>query len=134
MIKAGFFECDITPPYQADCPGDFGKRKIRKISDPLSVRAMALDDGSTRAALVGIDNIGVGKKFLTRLQEALPEIKIIFSASHTHYAGNLRDDFPGINEADDVIRRIVIAKLQSFSPLKICRRSTFLSAEAKLKT
>ena len=75
MIKAGFFECDITPPYLADCPGDFGKRKIRKISDPLSVRAMALDDGKTKAALVGIDNIGVGKKFLTRLQEALPEIK-----------------------------------------------------------
>ncbi len=108
MIKAGFFECDITPPYYADCPGDFGKRKIRKISDPLSVRAMALDDGRTKAALVGIDNIGVGKKFLMRLQENLPDIKIIFSASHTHYAGNLRDDFPGINEADDIIRRVVI--------------------------
>ena len=34
MIQAGFFECDITPPYWADCPGDFSKRRIKKISDP----------------------------------------------------------------------------------------------------
>ena len=108
MIQAGFFECDITPPYWADCPGDFGKRKIRKISDPLKVRALALSDGTAKVALVGTDTIGCGPVFLRKLKEALPGIEVIHSASHTHYGGNLRDKFPGIDEADPVIRRIVI--------------------------
>ena len=108
MIQAGFYECDITPPYGADCPGDFNKRKILKISDPLKIRAMALSDGSRKIALIGIDNLGVGPDFLRRLKEALPGISLIFSSSHTHYGGNLRDKFPGIDEADAVIRRIVL--------------------------
>ena len=42
MIQAGFFECDITPPLGADHPCAFSKTLIRKISDPLKIRALAL--------------------------------------------------------------------------------------------
>ena len=108
MIQAGFYECDITPPYWADCPGDFRKRKILKISDPLKIRAMALSDGTRKIALIGADTIGCGAGFLRRLKERLPGISLIFSSSHTHYGGNLRDKFPGIDEADALIRRIVL--------------------------
>ncbi|MBQ9338250.1 MAG: hypothetical protein IJS14_13240 [Lentisphaeria bacterium] len=108
MIQAGFFECDITPPYNADCPGDFSKRRIKKISDPLKFRAMALTDGELKVALLGSDNIGVGPGFLRRLKEALPRIEVIHSSSHTHYGGMLRDQFPGIDKADPVIRRLVL--------------------------
>ena len=108
MIQAGFYECDITPPYWADCPGDFRKRKILKISDPLKIRAMALSDGTKKIALIGADTIGCGAGFLRRLKERLPGISLIFSSSHTHYGGNLRDKFPGIDEADALIRRIVL--------------------------
>ena len=108
MIQAGFYECDITPPYGAECPGGFRKRLIRKISDPQKVRAMALSDGVGKAVLIGIDNLGVGPGFLRRLKEALPGIAVVNSCSHTHYGGYLRDKFPGIDEADAVIRRIVL--------------------------
>jgi len=108
MIQAGFYECDITPPYGADRPADFRKRSIQKISDPLKIRAMALSDGKQKAVMVGIDNIGCGPGFLKTLQERLPGISVLFSASHTHFGGNLRDKFPGIDEADAVIRRIVL--------------------------
>ena len=114
MIQAGFFECDITPPYWADCPGDFGKRKIKKISDPLKIRAMALSDGTVKVALIGMDTIGCGPGFLRELKSRLPGITIINSGSHTHYGGNLRDKFPGIDEADEVIRRIVIKESVSY--------------------
>ena len=114
MIQAGFFECDITPPYWADCPGDFGKRKIKKISDPLKIRAMALSDGTVKAALIGMDTIGCGPEFLRELKSRLPGIIIVNSGSHTHYGGNLRDKFPGIDEADPVIRRIVIDESVSY--------------------
>ena len=114
MIQAGFYECDITPPYWTDCPGDFRKRKILKISDPLKIRAMALSDGTKKIALIGADNIGCGAGFLRKLKESLPGISIIYSASHTHYGGNLGDKFPGIDEADPVIRRIVLEEGVSY--------------------
>ena len=116
MIQAGFFECDITPPYWTDCPGDFRKRKIRAFSDPLKARAMALSDGTSKAALIGIDNIGCGRIFLQKVKDALPDVNIILSASHTHYGGVLTDKFPGIDEADDVIRRIVLDEAVAHDP------------------
>ena len=108
MIQAGFFECDITPPLGADRPCAFSRTLIKKFSDPLKIRALALSDGTTKVALIGSDNIGCGGTFLRRLKEALPGIEVIHSASHTHYGGNLRDKFPGIDEADAVVRRIVL--------------------------
>ena len=108
MIQAGFFECDITPPYGAECPGGFHKRLIKKISDPLKIRAMALFDGTTKAVLVGSDVLGVGPVFLRELKSRLPGIAVIHSSSHTHYGGYLWDKFPGIDQADAFLRRIVL--------------------------
>lgn len=108
MVQAGFYECDITPPFGADCPGDFFKRRVEKHDDPLKVRVLALSDGSENVALIGLDTLGCGSKFLETLKAALPEVRIITSSSHTHYGGNMRDEFPGIDEADEVIRRIVL--------------------------
>ncbi len=113
MIQAGFFECDITPPYMTDSPGSFSKRKIVRFCDPLKARAMALSDGTSKAAIIGIDNLGCGRKFLQKVKDALPDINIILSASHTHYGGVLYDNFPDIDKADDVIRRIVLEEAVS---------------------
>ena len=108
MIKAGFFECDITPPYYADSPGNFGKRKIKHFSDYLKVRAVAFYDGEKKYALIGSDTLGCGQLFLKRLQAMLPDVNFIHSASHTHYGGNLRDKIQGIDEAPDYIRKIFL--------------------------
>ncbi|MBQ6470683.1 MAG: hypothetical protein IJJ33_01745 [Victivallales bacterium] len=115
-MKAGFFECDITPPYGAECPGDFRKRRILKICGPLKVRALALTDGARKVALVGADNVGCGPAFLQELKRRLPGIAVVFSASHVHYGGNLYDKFPGIDTADATIRRIVLEERVSHDP------------------
>ncbi|MBO4303118.1 MAG: hypothetical protein J6A21_00890 [Lentisphaeria bacterium] len=108
-MKAGFFETDITPPLGADRPACGSKLKLENFSDPLKIRALVLEsDDGTKAALVGIDNISTGEKFRRKLDELLPGISLIVSASHTHYGGNLRDDFPGIETAPPEIRNIVI--------------------------
>lgn len=126
MIQAGFFECDITPPYGADRPASFVKHKVRKIHDPLKVRAMALSDSTKKVVLVGIDNIGTGSDFLQQLKNSLPGIEVIVSASHTHYGGNLRDKFPGIDTADETIRRIVLEETVAHDPnyYEYCMRQT----------
>ena len=107
FVRAGFYECDITPPYNADVPGSFAKTQVRKIAGKLCVRAMALTDGKVKVVLIGIDNIGVGTKFLQRLKAALPGIFVLNSASHTHYGGNLRDKVD-VSKADPIVRRLYI--------------------------
>lgn len=126
MIQAGFYECDITPHYSAEVPGGFRKVLNKKICDPLKVRAMALSDGREKAVLIGMDTLGCGPDFLKRLKEALPGIHVINSASHTHKGGYLRDEFPGIDEADDVIRRIVLEERTCHDPIyyETCLRQT----------
>ena len=108
-MKAGFFETDITPPLGADRPACGSKLKLEAYSDPLKIRVLMLEsEDGTKAAIAGIDNISTGVKFRQKVEEQLPGINLIASASHTHYGGNLRDDFPGIETAPPEIRNIVI--------------------------
>ena len=126
MIQAGFYECDITPYYGADVPGGYHKVINKMICDQLKVQAMALSDGTEKAVLIGMDALGCGPEFLRKLKEALPGIHVINSASHTHKGGYLRDKFPGIDDADPVIRRIVLEERACYDPVyyEFCLRQT----------
>lgn len=116
MIKAGFYECDITPPLGTERPADFSKLLVEKICDPLKVRAAVFTDGNIKLAIVGIDNIGCGVKFQRLVEEQLPDFSLLISASHTHYGGNLRDKFPGIDTASELVRRIVLVDSVAHDP------------------
>lgn len=72
-MKAGFYECDITPPLGTECPGSFRKRLVEDIHDPLKVRVCVLSDDTQKIALIGIDSIGTGVNFRNKVEEMLPE-------------------------------------------------------------
>lgn len=108
MMKAGFYETDITPPLGTERPATFDKRLIQTIHDPLKSRAVVITDGTEKIALVGVDSIGTGPGFRRRVEEALPEFKVILNFSHTHYGGNLRDPLPGIEEAPEEIKQYAL--------------------------
>ncbi len=116
MIKAGFYECDITPPLGTERPADFYKMVIEKIIDPLKIRAAVFTDGETQVAFVGIDNIGCGERFRKRVEELLPEFSLVISASHTHSGGNLRDKIQGIDEAPEGIRAMALDNKVVYDP------------------
>lgn len=116
MIKAGFYECDITPPLGAERPADFCKLLVERISDPLKIRAAVFTDGTIRMAFVGIDNIGCGEAFRKQAEALLPEFSLIISASHTHYGGNLRDKVQGIETAPEEIRKMVLEDKVAYDP------------------
>ena len=117
MIKAGFFETDITPPIGTERPADFMKLRVERISDPLKARAVVFSNGENKVALVGIDTIGFGAGFRKKVEEALPEFKILLNASHTHYGGNLRDKLPCIDEAPEEIRHYALVDSVAHDPL-----------------
>lgn len=110
-MKAGFFETDITPPFGADRPACAEKLKLKAYCDPLKIRALVLqNDDGTKAAIVGLDNISTGEAFRRKLDELIPDMPLIVSASHTHSGGNLRDEFIGIEKESPELRDIVVNK------------------------
>ena len=98
-MKAGFFETDITPSIGMERPATYYKIYVQKINDPLKVRAAVVTDGKQTFAFAGVDICYLGDNIKERVRSALPEMKIMLSASHTHYGGpmgrsKLPADFP----------------------------------------
>ncbi|MBP5181878.1 MAG: hypothetical protein J6331_02500, partial [Lentisphaeria bacterium] len=89
MIRAGFYECDITPPLGAERPATFYKLRIEKYSDPLKIRALALSDGKTRVAVIGSDNVGCGPVFLRRLTREQKLTQYVLNMTELHMKPNM---------------------------------------------
>ena len=93
-MKAGFCEKDITPKIGMEKPGNYGKNYVTKIHDPLKVRAVVIDDGKEKVALVGIDSLVIQSanavaeiRKKTRELCGIKESNIMIAASHTHNGG-----------------------------------------------
>lgn len=71
-------------------PGGFSANPATSAHDPLSARALVLDDGKMKVAWVVIDNLGVPKKVVAEAKEAaskatgIPTENILVSGTHTH--------------------------------------------------
>jgi neutral ceramidase len=110
-LKVGAARVDITPPINPDYPPS-GKYAHEK----LYIRAIVLDNGSTRAALLGADLSGLSEDIWVEASKQIakelncPVENIIMSATHTHSGGvagppppripnQPRERFPGTEKA-----------------------------------
>jgi hypothetical protein len=103
QIQAGAAQVDITPPAGLPMYGYFSRINGHQVStgtlDPLYARALVLQAGDRRLALVTLD---LGRTFneawLGRLRaEAREESRVdalIVTASHTHSGPNILDEYP----------------------------------------
>jgi hypothetical protein len=82
---------DITP--ELGCPlAGFDARKgvAQKVHDPLHARALVVDDGSTRIALISVEVLAVSLAFAERVRAAvegrtgIPAANVVIAATHTH--------------------------------------------------
>ncbi|MDB6030611.1 MAG: hypothetical protein JWM16_949 [Verrucomicrobiales bacterium] len=83
--------------------GYFYERFSTNTRDELQAKAMVMERGDEKAALVVCDLIGISRSLSTQVREAaskktkIPAANIIIAATHTHtgplYAGGLRDFF-----------------------------------------
>lgn len=106
-MKAGFYECDITPALGMERPATYHKLFIEKINSPLKVRAAVFSTGKTTVALVGIDCCWIGKMLTDAVRAALPGISVTISASHTHFGGSLGDDMAASDRMSPLVRKLV---------------------------
>ncbi len=92
-LRAGAAAVDITPTlFPVNMPGGFNQNLAEKAHDPLHARALVLDNGKLKVAMVVVDSLGVpadaveeAKLLATRRCKILPE-NILISATHTHSA------------------------------------------------
>ncbi|MBA8794773.1 hypothetical protein FHX74_002392 [Friedmanniella endophytica] len=81
-LRAGAAKIDVTPEPLPE--------RFRGVRDPVFVRALVLDDGRTRAALVSVDIIGLGTEVCTEVAAQVAERygiaadHLLVSATHTH--------------------------------------------------
>ena len=87
MIKAGFYEADITPAIGMERPGNYFKVFIKEIREALKVRTTFITDGSVKIAIVGIDTCSVSREIFDPVQAEFPGMTILLSPSHAHNAG-----------------------------------------------
>jgi hypothetical protein len=92
-LRAGAAAVDITPTqFPVNMPGGFSANMAQGAHDPLHARALVLDDGTTKFAMVVADTLGVAREaadeakvMATKRCGIAPE-NILVSATHTHTA------------------------------------------------
>lgn len=91
VFQAGAAAVDITPrEFPLNMPGGFSANMAESAHDPLHARALILDDGSIRLAMVVVDNLGVAPEVLeeakgiAQRETAIPTHRILICSTHTH--------------------------------------------------
>lgn len=101
---------DITPAGPVEMRGSFSKRLSSRVNDALYAKALWLDDGNERAALVTCDLICVTRDMLEKCRAALAASmgleprQFILTGTHTHSAPKVEPPY-----SDEAVKQIVAA-------------------------
>lgn len=92
-LRAGAAVVDVSPPkLPAIVNGGFLEASANQVRDPLAARALVLDDGTTRLAIVVVDSCMMPRslidqaKALARERTGIAVERMLVSATHTHTA------------------------------------------------
>lgn len=91
QLRAGAAKVETTPPVGASLDGTISKPgKVKGVHDPLHARALVLDDGDTRVAIVICDACMIGQDVFDAAKQqvheaiGLPVDRMLMAATHTH--------------------------------------------------
>jgi neutral ceramidase len=106
QFRAGAATSKITPWLGISSNGGMQDRVPQHVHDELHARALVLDDGQTRLALVTVDSCMVPRQILDAAKKlvhqhsGLPIENMLMSATHTHTAGTATPVFQSEADAD----------------------------------
>jgi len=92
LFRAGAATSNITPPLGLSLAGSMRDHTGTHIHDELHARCLVLDDGSTRLAIVLVDNCLIPRevfdraKRLVEAESGLPASHLLMAATHSHSA------------------------------------------------
>ena len=96
-LKAGSASANITPPLGTRIPGGFRPRYAENVDDELFAKAVVIDNGTTRIAIVTCDLIAIPEKVAdvakARIADRcdIPAAHVMVNATHTHTAVAIAD-------------------------------------------
>ena len=113
-LLAGAAAVDITPAkWPVSLVGSFSDRQATKAWDPLHARALVLDDGETRLAIVVVDNCLIKRPLFDEAKKRaakrtkIPANRILVSATHTHSAPASKTwDAIGVKASPDYLEQM----------------------------
>ena len=95
-VRAGAAQVDITPPLGTSLAGYFTDRVSDAVADPLFARAVVIESGGERLALVSCDLVCLTRETTDAAKEQIarrcglsPE-RVLICATHTHTGPNTR--------------------------------------------
>ncbi|MEQ8788370.1 MAG: neutral/alkaline non-lysosomal ceramidase N-terminal domain-containing protein [Pirellulaceae bacterium] len=116
QLRAGAAAAEITPELGVSLDGPISKNgPVTGVHDPLHARALVLDDGKTRLAIVICDACVIGRdvfdaaKAIVQKETGLPASRILTAATHTHAA--VRAVHIGAEPADDQYHRFLARRI-----------------------
>lgn len=93
QLRAGAATADVTPrEWPVPMSGTFDFRPAHSAHDPLSARALVLEDAAARLAIVLIDNVGIHRELLDEAKRrassrtGIPVERMLMASTHTHSA------------------------------------------------
>ena len=113
MVKCGLAEISITPPLGSILPGYYHDRRSTGVIDELYARAMILDDGRIRIAVISLDAIAIGREAVCEIREsifqktAIPKNNIMVCCTHSHTTGPTENWGEEVREDGEYIRLLV---------------------------
>lgn len=132
QLRAGAARIDITPPVGVALDGSISKNGVvTSVHDPLHARALVLDDGTTKIAMVVVDQCMTGRDVFDAAKDLISQAiglapnRMLMAATHTHAAprtihiGTDQVDEEYHRELGDRIARAVIAANENLAPARI---------------
>ena len=96
-LQAGAATANITPWLGVEVPGSHRTRYAESVHDELLAKALVLDNGDTRIALVTCDLIAMPQGIADQAKEriadrcGIPPENVMINATHTHTAAGIAD-------------------------------------------
>ena len=131
-LSAGAAKVDITPQVGVSLDGPISKNgTVKSIHDPLHARALVLDEGDSRIAIVIVDNCMTGRDVFDKAKNAihqetgLPVNRILAAATHTHAAprtghiGRAKIDDEYHELVSNGVRDAVCLAIENLKPARI---------------
>jgi neutral ceramidase len=131
-FRAGAFAGDITPKkLPISVNGGMQDRQAKGVHDRLHARALVLDDGTTRIAIVVCDSCMIPReitdaaKALAHKSTGIPPQRMLISATHTHTAPTLRGAFQSepdenyLKELPVMIADAIAKAVERLAPAKV---------------
>ncbi len=116
IFRAGAATADITPKVGVSLDGSISKNgPVVGVNDRLHARALVLDDGQMRMAIVICDACMIGREVFDAAkksihkQTGLPANRILMAATHTHAA--VRAIHIGTSRADDEYHKVLATQI-----------------------